>query len=737
MSDHLPAPASSSTEMQRNRALLLFFITASALPLGAQSPEDRMMLSEWETRVDGMEAQGELTPLIDSTSTPMAFLRRGFVLRRLGQITGNRRYFDQALEYFWLIASEHRDWPYAWYGLGSTKLAMDKERLVPYSEEHQPEGSSYAEEAGVALERALKADQDFAPARLALAGASEADADPGAMLGLARLRREAGDLDSAVTLLGHYLRQAGDSGVGYLELARTLFEAGHSDSATNAYYSGAARIGSKDARLLLRDDLAWLADSAELSEFDRKGTAQIRSWVDAFWERRDVRDARSPGERLAEHYRRVVYAERHFARVSDIARHTRGQRYRSHQTRLDDRAVIYIRHGEPDDRASFASPYATAENVAPQKVLNPDDGNPAPRPDDRTPSVPPNLSWKYNRRGGSLIFHFVAEFGSDYRLIESLMDVFSTDTAIGLQMSHYSGRGETQGRAFDPARFARALVDSRAALDAVYARLANTLSIQGSSNLQLERQAGQRSLAIGTTTDSYVHPFGVVFEPVVQAFGIWRESSEGVLVVTSLPRRAGGITARLVISSEDDRREVQLDTVLRLEADATAKGRIAGYVELPAVPGRHRLRALLVDSVTLAGGDGQVDVTLSDPSGGGLVLSDLVIGVPVGLTWSGPDGPVRLNPSGAFTRDATMELYYEVAGLTAGSSYQTTIEVRRRDREETRRIRSTFETAADKPRQSERRQVLLRGLGSGQYLLVVTVTGPGGTAASRHSFRVR
>jgi hypothetical protein len=171
--------------------------------------------------------------------------------------------------------------------------------------------------------------------------------------------------------------------------------------------------------------------------------------------------------------------------------------------------------------------------------------------------------------------------------------------------------------------------------------------------------------------------------------------------------------------------------VLRLESDATSKGRMAGYVELPATPGRHRLRALFVDSMAPAGGDGQVDdITLPDPSASRLVLSDLVIGVPGGLTWSAPDGPVMLNPSGSFARDATMELYYEVVGLQVGSSYRTTIEVRPR-------IKSAFETVADQPRQSERRQVALRRLGSGQYLLVVTVTGPGGTASSRHSFRVR
>lgn len=727
--------------------------TATAFP---QRPPDRSMVAAWEARVDSISAEKELHPLLDSATSKAAtkgqwelgFLRRGIVSRRLGQLTQNRRYFDEALEDFWAVAGEHRDWPQAWYGLGSTKLAMARQQLLPYPEEHQPEGSTYEEEGGVALARALEADSTFAPAKRALAGAAgPAESNsPGAVLALARLRREAADLDSTLALLGEYLRIGGDSGIGYLEMARTLFEAGKTTPATRAYYAAVERLGSAEAREALADDLAWLMDSSEVAAFRRLPADSLGRWVQAFWERRDVRDVRHPGERLIEHYRRLAYAERNFARVSKRLRHTPGQRYESHQTRLDDRAVIYIRHGPPDQRASFGSPFASAEAVAPQTVYG-EDGLPGPRPDDATAQVPPNLSWKYVRPDGNLIFHFAAGFGDDFKLIESLLDVFSLDSVIALQMSAHPARGSSQLPAFDRARFTQALIQSRAQLDPVYTRLANRTTIQGSTNLQRERATGQHSLAVGTTTDGYRHRFPLTFQPIVQGYGVSRKGTGRVLVVLGVEQEAGEIAGEryplslsLVVASGDDRLVAQVDTVvwLRTRSATGGKRHSEGFLELPAPPGQHRLRVMLVDSLHQAGWAGQVDgVALPSPRSSGLVLSDLILGAPDGLVWPGPDGPVSLNSSGVFDRRAPVALYYSISGLVAASTYRTTIEIGPDRPGSTRRIASQFPMVARDVRQAEQRRVTLQGLKSGAYVLTVTVTGPGGSASRNRSFRVK
>ena len=41
------------------------------------------------------------------------------------------------------------------------------------------------------------------------------------------------------------------------------------------------------------------------------------AWLKAFWGRKDAEDGRAPGERLAEHYRRLSYVMRHFRLVSE------------------------------------------------------------------------------------------------------------------------------------------------------------------------------------------------------------------------------------------------------------------------------------------------------------------------------------------------------------------------------------------------------------------------------------
>ena len=59
---------------------------------------------------------------------------------------------------------------------------------------------------------------------------------------------------------------------------------------------------------------------------------------------------RAHGERLREHYRRLLYARRHFALTVSRRFYGPADAYRSGGMEIDDRGVIYVRHGEPSDR---------------------------------------------------------------------------------------------------------------------------------------------------------------------------------------------------------------------------------------------------------------------------------------------------------------------------------------------------------------------------------------------------
>src|SRR5207302_11157209 len=123
---------------------------------------------------------------------------------------------------------------------------------------------------------------------------------------------------------------------------------------------------------------------------------QRAAWLERFWLRRDATEAREPGERLAEHYRRWFYAWHNFRLVSRHRHYDITERYRADQTTFDDRGAIYLRHGPPDKRATY------------------------PRVLDR---LEPNETWLYRRPEGDLIFHFVARDDvQDYKLVESLAD---------------------------------------------------------------------------------------------------------------------------------------------------------------------------------------------------------------------------------------------------------------------------------------------------------------------------
>ncbi len=59
---------------------------------------------------------------------------------------------------------------------------------------------------------------------------------------------------------------------------------------------------------------------------------------------------------MREHYRRLFYARKNFQLTSLNRHYDIVERYRSGSRDFDDRGIIYIRHGEPSSRASYAAP---------------------------------------------------------------------------------------------------------------------------------------------------------------------------------------------------------------------------------------------------------------------------------------------------------------------------------------------------------------------------------------------
>lgn len=667
---------------------------------------------------------------------PLLHLRLGFIAYRLGEISKDKSHYDDAAGEFEWAGELRPEWPYAWYGLGLAELAAGEHSAMAIENLRQMLGKDYLSKAARAFARAAEADPSFASAvvdlantalaqrirprldvalsAVRLAAASPAGRHPEIQLVRGRVEREAGEADSALAAFRAYLAAAADSGIGLLEIARTSYLARRPAQGWSAYFNGVRHATSPDAVALYRFDLSWIADSAELAAFDAvSGTGERAAWLDAFWSKRDAAEAWDVGERLAEHYRRWFKARHDFRLVSRHRHYDITERYRSPQAEFDDRGVIYLRHGEPDRRARFVNP-----------------------------NVEPNESWLYKRVGGDLVFHFVArDDASDYKVVESLIDV------LGF------GRSVRAPSAIDPQL--ADLYASRHDFGPVYTRVAASHRAPG-RELAEERERGRRSIAYGTTRDSYARRFDLPMDVVASEFVVGADTGgDGQMlhVVFAVPaarlsaapaEAAGGLRYplqfRLIVADSSGRVVARLDTVRVFSARQPLRypDYLTGRLALPVPAGRYAYRLLVA---TMDGGAGDLvsgDARVDTLAARRFAVSDLVVGrAGSGLVWFAPSGDtVPLNPLQRFPEGSAVNLYFEIYGLASGAPYHTVV---RLEREGGRSLFSAigrlfgggrspvlleFDAPAGGPVTREQRGIDLRDVSKGRYRLSVTISDP-------------
>jgi GWxTD domain-containing protein len=712
----------------------------ATLPLPAQSPADRAGVEALRDSLGTGQDSVALVRLEAATiarakerrDDPLIHLRLGFIAYRLGELTKAKSHYDDAAGEFEWATELRPDWPYPWYGLGLAELALGEHAVLAIENLRQMLGKDYLSKAARSFARATLADPAFSSAvvdlantalsqrirprldvalgAVRLAAASPAGRYPQVQLVRGRVEREAGEADSALAGFQAYLAVGGDSGLGLLELARTYYFAHRSTDGWRAYFAGALAATSAPALMLYRTDLSWIADSAELTAFDAQRDPEHRvAWLGEFWSRRDVAEAREVGERLAEHYRRWFYARRSFRLVSRHRHYDITERYRSPQVEFDDRGVIYLRHGDPDRRARLAE----------------------------RDSVEPNESWLYQRPSGDLVFHFVArDDASDFKLVESLVDVLGFSRAV-----RAAGYADPQ---------VSELYASRNTFGALYERVGRTMRAPGGALAQ-EREQGRRSIALGTTSDSYAQRFEQPLDLVTSDFVAGAERGEGqalhvlfAIPGTRLVGEADGdatlypLRFRLVVSDSADQAIQRLDTVRVFKTRRPLGGDafLAGQLVVPVPPGQYRYRLLVTVRDGTAGDLVRRDsVAVGTLDGTRFAASDLVAGRPGSqVVWLPPGDTVWLSPLHRFPADSVVDLYYEVYGLARGASYHTVV---RMDREGGRSVFGSirrlfggarapvlleFDAASTGPVSRQHRAVELRGVGPGNYRLTLVIT---------------
>lgn len=736
----------------RRSLVLLVLLVGPATRLPGQSTADRAAIAVLRDSLARVTDSLSLKRLEAATievakqnrDDPVIHLRLGFIAYRLGEIANSKGHYDDAAGEFAWAGELRADWPYPWYGLGLAELAQGEHAVIAIENLRQQLGKDYLSKAARALARATQADPSFAQASIdlantaltqrihprlevalqavRLAATSTAGRNAEMQLARGRVEREVGNPDSALAALQAYLTLGGDSGVGLLELARTYYYAQRPVDGWRTYFAGARVARSAAALALYRADLSVVASADELAPFDGFTSPGPRAaWLERFWVRRDATEAREPGERLAEHYRRWFYAWHNFPLVSRHRHYDITERYRADQTTFDDRGLIYLRHGPPDKRATYP------------QVLD---------------RLEPNETWLYRRPEGDLVFHFVARDDvQDYKLVESLADALVT--GFGGALALHGRRG------LDPVT--SDLFASRADINPLYARLGNTIgTANAAGGLAAERTLGQHSIAVGTTTDSYRRVFDTPLEVLTSEFVVGTRAPQGgqqLHVVFAIPgqhltsvaestRALYAISFRLVVCDSLDNPAARLDTTRVFAAAAPLRNGayLTGQLAIALPPGAYRYR-LLVEERGTAAGDlvtrDSIDVGRLD--GARFAASDLVLGRQgSGLAWTpGPD-TVPLNPLGRFPEGGSAELYYEVYGLAPGAPYHTVVRLEREGRRSLFHrlfgggqapVLFEFDAPADGPVTRVRRAIDLRDASKGSYVLAVEVRDPATTGS--------
>jgi GWxTD domain-containing protein len=660
---------------------LVLVLAAVSPPLHAQSPDDRVMLERFRDSLTSIpDSAGLLTlerRLIDSAKVSrndaLIHLRLGFLSLRLGDLGGQAHYDDAASEFQWAIDLQP-NWPYSWYGMGLAEYGVGDSQVSFVTGLKTMLGKDALTRSAAALARSAQVDPAFVRGLVELSNtalrqrvniklgvalealrrsaSTPAAQDPEVLLARGRVEREVGDGDSALAAFRGFLERSPHQSLGQLELARTLFLLGRFDGVA-PYYLGAASDDPVTVAAY-RADIAVIAADSALRELDRTRGAGRARYLRRFWSERDRAELRAAGERLREHYRRLFYARRNF-RLTSLHRHYDiVERYRSGSRDFDDRGVIYIRHGEPASRASYAAP-----------------------------GLEPNESWRYDRPEGDLIFHFVArEDVQDFKLVESLFDVLGFSSTVALR-----GGDAVE----DPT--ATELMLSRERLSPIYQRL-QTAGRIGSSRYQTEeRRIGQQSIALGTHTDSYELRFASDLKVHDQVLAVGNDSAgrmvqivyaisgDGLEPVTVTRGYLYSVRVRFVALDHAGRVAASVDTTRHFVAPERVPPdeHLVGRVSVPVPPGEFEYR-LAVQQGEEAGIVLPRDTIRVGPtSSSALSLSDLVLGSPTAnLSWRpSPEDTVLFNPLQTFKRSDEMQLYYEVDGLKPGEPYSVRLAVKK------------------------------------------------------------
>jgi len=462
---------------------------------------------------------------------------------------------------------------------------------------------------------------------------------------LGEVYRRAGRLPQADSLLRQALAAAPTVTLTPIRLSltrlyyqRLYYQQKQSKAAEKMFWQAVDGVRHRLDAQIIFEDVKYIVTEAELQEF--RQLAAGRDYVDFFhrlFMRRDPTPAADNNVRLAEHYRRLMFAEANYVydgfrtwfNNPDKLRYQKFPPMFYLNDRFNDKGLIYLRHGEPEDRVVSTG----------QALVS-------------------NESWRYLQTAVSpeMIFHFVVDenaVGNNWRLTPFLNDP--------------------------------QFLDDRVMWNAAYARLLRGDPLE---RMRLEDDLAQQSIkAVDTGFSTDRHSWDKKVQPLnAFAYAAFFRAPEGKSyfdLYYSLPlpsvedlMRAGAVNERVLCEHGVSLHDLQWKRVER-KYDAVTKEQIPNLSQMPYLIGQYHF-AVEPDSYHVAFyirqpatnrlGGWKEDLRVPKFEEGKLAISGIVLASSITPS-SKNDLFVRNglqivpNPTRNFSRRKPIYVYFEVYNL--------------------------------------------------------------------------
>ena len=796
----------------RRATTVLALCVVATGPLSAQSATERVPVDALLRQIGAVVDVAHLPTTEPCTAggKALASLCEGMIAVRRAELTGEKRDASHARDILETLVTEQPTWPMAWYVLAASRLAADEVGLSSRPGPLQQENAQNVAGAERALLHALTLDSTFllaaqalvvAPivldstsrlsARVAALRRLRRSLPPQYLFGEALVEREAGHLDSAVAIEIALLKNhAVPRGLVDITLAHDLFRTGNKDAATPVYFAGANDTAAV-SRAAYRNELAWVASTAELVQWDSLPAAKRPEWLKRFWAIRDLRDGRPEGARLEEHYERVdtafrLYRFRYPPKVGNdtlwltgsIDYYTAtiaGTAQPFHSLRsafdvIDDRGLIYLRQGVPylamrmrDEGGLELWQY---ERPGEQLFVSFSAGLPPQRAVVLSAPHAQLLRTLSSRSGfvepmmlvPTVAARLPAPYGGymqgEFCALKASLCLASPDSSrFTLPRVNCTPAVEVPNISWqlgDPRFVSRSrFVDPRELIPILHSKILSPPNDAPYIH-EREREEGWWSIDQATTTDAFPIPFHRQITASVEAHALRRaDGTRRLVVAIGIPSKYLGppdfdlkrdsvaypVHMHIAALRESDGLRFDLDTVTNLYAPKTVTSAdpLLTALDMPIPAGRFAASVWILQLGDSSGVQVHLDsVSVPGPSQV-LRVSDLILGPATSpVRWNSGEGMVPLNPFGTFAKGGDAEIYFQVSGAVQGVAYQTRYEFFRDGDELAVAPQLTITSAAELHADlaAVQRTLGLTTLVPGRYRVRLTVSGGGQSAVS-------